>query len=138
MQPPFSFPYYLLHSIVFQHFLLSNFNLLRNIRKIHYSGKGKFTRLNVVRESTTLTMLLVSLKKNNFQFSGFKLCYTHTHTHTHTHICVCVCILFSSMPIFLIINLSSETWKIIQLAEIFLRRTVMTAPWMVLTHHPEQ
>ena len=133
MQPPFSFPYYLLHSIVFQHFLSSNFNLLRNIRKIHYSGKGKFIRLNVVRESTTLTMLLVSLKKNNFQFSGFKLCFTHTHTR------VCVCMYsFLLHAHFLIINLSSETWKIIQLAEIFLRRTVMTAPWMVLTHHPEQ
>ena len=133
MQHPFSFPYYLLHSIVFQHFLSSNFNLLRNIRKIHYSGKGKFIRLNVVRESTTLTMLLVSLKKNNFQFSGFKLCFTHTHTY------VCVCMYsFLLHAHFLIINLSSETWKIIQLAEIFLRRTVMTAPWMVLTHHPEQ
>ena len=122
------FLFHISSSIVFQYFLLSNFNSLRNIRKIHYLGKDKFIRLNVVRESTTLTMLLVSLKKkiiSNFLASS---CVLYTHTH------VCVCILFSSMPIFLIINLSSETWKITQLAEIFLKRSGMTVAWMVL--HP--
>ena len=135
MQPPFSFPYFLLHSTVFQYFLLSNFNSLRNIRKIHYTGKGKFIRLNVVRESTTLKMLLVSLKKKIISNSLASSCVLHTHTHTHTHICVCVCMYsFLLHAYFSDINLSSEPWKIIQLAEIFLKRTVMTGPWMVL--HP--
>lgn len=131
MQPPFSFPYFLLHSVVFQYFLLSNFNSLRNIRKIHYSGKCKFIRLIVVREATTLTMLLVSLKKKIISNSLVSSCVLF---YTHTHVGVCVCILFSSIPSFLIINLSSETWKITQLTKIFLKRSVMTVAWMIL--HP--
>ena len=121
MQPPFSFPYFLLHSTVFQYFLLSNFNSLRNIRKIHYTGKGKFIRLNVVRESTPLKMLLVSLKKKIISNSLASSCvlHTHTHTHTHTHMCVCVCILFSSMPIFLISTFPLNLEKLYNLQKYF-------------------
>ena len=115
MQPPFSFPYFLLHSTVFQYFLLSNFNSLRNIRKIHYTGKGKFIRLNVVRESTTLKMLLVSLKKKIISNSLASSCVLHTHTHTY----VCVCILFSSVPIFLISTFPLNLEKLYNLQKYF-------------------